>query len=542
MMDKLSAVAAVLSEWFRANGKLLIACFAVGLICHFQMYSQGLTVFDGVISEDSFDGYGWYVSGAWDIGLGRWGLKFASFAKSGLCSPVIVSSITLALFAIGIVAAVDFLGIKRPCLKYLTAIVMVVTPFISSSLTYYYCSNSYALSFLCAVVAVVLQGHACDKAGFWRVVIAALLIAFSFGCYQSAMGVFCALGLASLVLEILGGSDLRRVASRFARLLLVLLIGTLLYLLINNAVLAYTGLSMGSYAGASSVGLGNTLSHLPATVSLAYCSFYWVLFEHGIFGNYFMEPKFMLVYVVALVLVFVLIAARCENKGVRRWVSLACVALFPLAANIVLLAVPDYSVPSVLMMGGFVVLLALLPALVQLFCFDGLKADSLPRGGRRIVFALSCIALALLSWSYALQSNADSEVMRIEQNQIQSLATRVTDALESNADVQAGAKVLIAGTPQDGNYPLVSSFRSSTSNYVKLGMISSGECYNNLRCWHSITKEFAGVDMKFCTTEEYRALCQSAELQAMPTYPNEGSVATINGVVVLKMSDTSTWV
>ncbi len=544
MIDRLAAGAAALSEWFTKNSKLLVVCFAVGLICHFQMYSQGLTVFDGAVSTDNVDGYGRYLSGSWDVSLGRWGLAVASFAKFGLCSPVIVSAITLAIFSIGIAAIVDFLGIAKPCLRYLAGIVMMVTPFVSSSLVYYYCSNSYALCFLCAVLAVVLQGHAEGKFSWRRIVVSSLLIAFALSCYQSAMGVFCAFGLVSMAVELFDGADSRKVARHFGRLLLALAVGTVLYLLANKAVLAVTGLAMGSYAGASSISPEGIIVHLPATVALAYTSFVRVMFTQGSFGNGFMEPLGMLLFVLAIAFL-IAIAAKGKGKGVG---VLVCVALLPLAANIVLLAVPEYGEPSTPMLGGFVVSLALLPALAQRCCSplpegEGMGDGALAgRNARRVAYAASCVALALLSWSYALQSNADSEVMRIEQNQVNSLATRVVDDLQSNANVQAGAKVLIAGAPQDGNYPRTSSFRSSISSYAELGIISSGEYYTNLRSWHSFTKEFAGVDLPFCSSEEYRAIGRSAEFEAMPNYPNEGSIATIDGIVVVKISNAVGWV
>ena len=49
MMDRFSVVASAVGDWFKANARLLAVCFAMGLICHFQLYSQGLTVFDNVL-------------------------------------------------------------------------------------------------------------------------------------------------------------------------------------------------------------------------------------------------------------------------------------------------------------------------------------------------------------------------------------------------------------------------------------------------------------------------------------------------------------
>ena len=568
MMDRLSVAASAVGDWFKANARLLAVCFAVGLVCHFQLYSQGLTVFDNVLSSSNADGYGWYVPDSWDIGLGRWGLCFAAFAKSGLCSPVLVSAVTLALFAIGIVALVGLLGIRKTCLKYLAAIVLVCAPFISGTLVYYYCSNSYALCFLCAVLAVCSLGGIGGRWSAWRIAGGSLLLMFALGCYQASMGVFCVAGLLVLAVGLLGNAAPKDALAHFGKLVVVLVAGAGLYLVVNAAVLAATGTSMGTYGGASSVGAGNIISQLPSSVPLAYSSFFGLMFGHGVFGNGFFEPKVMVLFVAVSAVLFVAAVAKRGKRGALGSAFAAvCVALLPLAANIVLVAVPDYGSPTIPMVGGFVASLVLLPALAQVCCAGGgsgkpecVLAETAPgsvceEGGvpaaaeravgplvsseaaRKVLLGASCVALALLAWSYALQCNADSQVMELEQNQVQSLTVRAVDALESNAAVQAGAKVAIVGAPQYGNYPKTSSFRNTASAYALYGMVYGDGVDNNYRCWRALAREFAGVSLNLCSVQEFRDLYKSAEFAAMPNYPSDGSMAEINGIVVLKFSD-----
>lgn len=114
--------------WFTRNAKLLVVCFAVGMICHAQMYLNGLSNPDAVVSLSNPNGYGSFIPHAWDISLGRWGLPFAACAKFGLCSPILTSAITIALFALGVVALIDRLGIKRACLRYASSICSSLRP------------------------------------------------------------------------------------------------------------------------------------------------------------------------------------------------------------------------------------------------------------------------------------------------------------------------------------------------------------------------------------------------------------------------------
>lgn len=547
IIDKLSSGSKFVGGWFRGNAKLLIACFAVGLICHFQMYSQGSTVFDGVASLCNDNGYGWYVSGRWDIGLGRWGLLLASWAKQGLCSPVLVSAITLGLFSIGAVVLVGLLGIKETWLKYVTAFLLICAPFISGCVVYYYCSNSYALCFMSSILAVALLGKPGGKCGIGRGAGASLLLMFALGCYQSSMGVFCVAGLLLLLADFLRRNQPKQTLAHFGKLIVVLALGTALYLAVNATALAVTGTSMNDYGGASSVDAGNIIAQLPSSLALVYTSFAALMFGNGVFGNGFCEPKVMLLFAaVAFVLLVVVMVKRGKNGAVGSMLAMACIALIPLAANIVLIADPDYGSPTIPMVGGFVCSLALLPVLAQLCCAegdgmeDGVRSSGvglLDESVRKVVYVASCVPLVFLAWSYALQCNADSEVMGLERNQVQSLATRAVDALESNAAVQAGATVLIAGTPQQGNYSLTSSFSGTTSDYARYGMICSDFYNNNYRCWRALTMEYAGTKLNLCSIDVASAIVQSAEFRALSNFPSDGCIAEINGVVVLKFSE-----
>lgn len=193
--------------WFTRNAKLLVVCFAVGMICHAQMYLNGLSNPDAVVSLSNPNGYGSFIPHAWDISLGRWGLLFAACAKFGLCSPILTSAITIALFTLGIVALIDKLGIKRACLRYASSILFIASPFVSCCITYYYCSNSYALSFLCAVLAACLIGRVGAVGKPVALVGTVALLAFSLGCYQASLGVFCVAVLLVMVRSLMGGGS-----------------------------------------------------------------------------------------------------------------------------------------------------------------------------------------------------------------------------------------------------------------------------------------------------------------------------------------------
>lgn len=499
---------------------------------------------------------------AWGVG----GLLFAACAKFGLCSPILTSAITIALFTLGVVALIDRLGIKRACLRYASSILFIASPFVSCCITYYYCSNSYALSFLCAVLAACLVGRVGAVGKPVALVGAVALLAFSLGCYQASLGVFCVAVLLVMIRSLMGGGSeslacdargeaqnpyreegcsadslsAKQLAVFFGVAVAVCAAGAVLYYALTELSLFAMGISLSTYGGASSVSAGSILGSLTSSVPSAYVAFFDGFFSHGIFGNHF---GWMYVAAACMIVVAVAFVRLATINGAKRLgpsaMALLCVVLIPFAANVILVIVPSYGYPTPLMLGGFMASFLLLPLLVQLLL------DSPDRGNVRLCMpakAMSvgcCCLIAVGAWSYALQSNADAEVMQACQNQTASLATRIAGALDANPDVQSGAKVLIAGKPEAGNYPNTSDSYAHASSYAKWGMVWDNHYQNNMRSWDVIMKQFAGQSFNYCSFDECAKVIRSGEFANMSLYPANDSVATIDGVVVVKISDIS---
>lgn len=570
--------------WFTRNAKLLVVCFAVGMVCHAQMYLNGLSNPDAVVSLSNPNGYGSFIPHAWDMSLGRWGLLFAAYAKFGLCSSILTSAITIVLFTLGIVALIDKLGIRNACLRYASSVLFIASPFVSCCITYYYCSNSYALSFLCAVLAACLIGRVGSVGKPVALVGAVALLAFSLGCYQASLGVFCVAVLLVMIRALMGdGSEplaslacdargaegrlscreesrgvevqspcceegcsasssfsAKQLAVFFGVAVVVCAAGAVLYYALTELSLFVLGIGLSSYGGASSVGAGSILGSLTSSIPSAYVAFSDGLFGHDIFGNHF---GWVYVAAVGLIVAAVAFARLVAINGVKRLgssaMALLCVVLIPFAANVILVIVPSYGYPTPLMLGGFMASFLLLPLLVQLLLDSSERGNARLRVPAKAMSVGCCCLVAVGEWSYVLQSNADAEVMQTCQNQTASLATRIAGALDANPDVQAGAKVLIAGKPEAGNYPNTSDSCVHASSYAKWGMVWDNHYQNNMRSWDVIMKQFAGQSFNYCSFDECAKVIRSSEFANMSLYPADDSVVTIDGVVVVKISDIS---
>ena len=70
-------------------------------------------------------------------------------------------------------------------------------------------------------------------------------------------------------------------------------------------------------------------------------------------------------------------------------------------------------------------------------------------------------------------------------------------------------------------------------------MVWDNHYQNNMRSWDVIMKQFAGQSFNYCSFDECAKVIRSSEFANMSLYPANGSVTTIDGVVVVKISDIS---
>lgn len=216
----------------------------------------------------------------------------------------------------------------------------------------------------------------------------------------------------------------KRLAVFFGVAVAVCAAGAVLYYALTELSLFAMGISLSTYGGASSVGAGSILGSLTSSVPSAYVAYSDALFSHGTFGNHF---AWVYVAGIGMAITAAAFIGLAVTAGAKRLgasvVALLCVVLIPFASNVILVIVPSYGYPTPLMLGGFMASFLLLPLLVQLLL------DSPDRGNVRLRMpakAMSvgcCCLIAVGAWSYALQSNADAEVMQACQNQTASLAT-----------------------------------------------------------------------------------------------------------------------
>lgn len=213
-------------------------------------------------------------------------------------------------------------------------------PSVAAVETYRYCSASYALSFLLAVLAVCCVAFAfAEKHPRCGVAVGTLCLMLSLSLYQPGLQLAAGLSLLVLLRQIL---HQRRDASLLRRLLVMGVSGTVLYFAVYKLLLAVGGLQAAGYGGADVFSLANILQNLRQGIPQAYLDFARYYGGHNIAANGF-GVRVVAVLLFAVGGTAVLRLLWQQHSPAAAIQAVVCAALLPLAVNLMGLLLPGNS-------------------------------------------------------------------------------------------------------------------------------------------------------------------------------------------------------
>lgn len=518
---------------FWKRGKVpFIVSLCVGLLVHFPLYSNGLLNPDAVWNSEEF------IAGKWEVSLGRWVLWMLDYLHGGVNSYILATFLTLVFFSVGGLLINELFDVQSPKVRLLVPLCVIVSPLVAVTITSPFCADAYALAFVLAIGAILFASRgkspvSCVGGG--------VCLAFALGIYQSNLGVAASLAAYVLIFTVVETPAHHKAnGKRMLRLLAVGILGVGLYFIILKAFLLAFNTSMASYSGADMVGIGNILRNLPVSVTCAYQDFFTFFTGTGIMVNgYWVRPCYGVIFTVFFgLLIQKMVKNRANKLSVLCVIALLC--LLPLCCNLSDVAAPQTRIRLVTSAGMHCVC----PAVIA-FCSKQLppvrdntaKKKGLAVGMRLIAL---CAGL-LLAWNYTIVVSADAITMKNVTDQQVALANRIWMRLEENEDYLRdlrGTPILPAGIPQNGNYPVVSKFADNANEYARLGMM--WPTYDgSVNCWVQMIRQKLGLRYYACSAEQALEIFATEEFKQMPLFPAQGSIKTIQGVVVVKISEMS---
>lgn len=462
----------------------------------------------------------------WEVSLGRYMIRLLQTLRTSVVNTSFVTVLCLFILSIICIYTIKIFDIKALGWKIVTGILIIISPTVGSTLTYYYCSDFYMLSYLLAVLAV---WFAVGKSGKRGIFVSSIFVMFSAAIYQA----YVCLAILIFVIyfmKMLIDTDKSKneICGKAKNAFLSIGIGVGLYLASNKLVQKLSMIEAAEGRGFSKMGMLN-LKNIQEQIGDCYADFFRYFFSDTMINNncYFRKYINIFFFLVLAVIVSQILIKQKITIG-RKAVVVVLFLLFPLISMSICILAPEvsiYEATGVLMLPtmNFVYVLAVVAKqfLKSRACGIGLLA------GGASVFAM------LLGLELGGQSYMQYNLLK---------TYNVAGQIERSVDqyTQTG-KICIIGNMEDGNYPdcypkLAESQHWLTASYKTIWSDFNG-CQN---CWLRFMEQYLGRTYGMCSMDEYHNIISTPEYLSMGIFPDADGVAVINGIVVVKLSD-ATW-
>lgn len=503
------------AEYFAFLGALIW-----GLFAHGYMLTNKITSNDdlGVL----------YSTGA-GVYNGRWMTgAFANFCLMNM--PWFNGIICLLILALSASFIVNSMKIKTPGFSFLIGAIVSTYPVVTSTFLYMFTVVPYMCGFFFAVLAswIVIKSKK-----YITLQIAVLCIIVSLGFYQGYFPVTASLLLIGLFQYF---SDAKYTVKDLIRASLIDLFtlaeGMAGYVIIQKFLLKKSNSVVTSYQNMNIFGKLD-FANLPSQIQNAYHNFFY--FFHKL------DPNEIYTTNVDLI-IFVLFAISCFYYIIRcvvskKWyaaIFTLCISfIFPLSCNLTYLYGAE-SVHTLMMFGNMCVFVLIVTFL------DKLKLECLisKKNNKKAIVCFCCILIGYISLVNCNLANTVYLTQQHAMNATILYCNRMVERIQALSGYRTDIPVCIVGRHADEAVEKVDAM------YIKLdvtGRNSMDIFLNTVLYWdwcqETFFRVYLGFGQSFLKQEDRAVISQKSEVQQMPDYPDDGSIAIIDDVIVVHLSN-----
>ena len=462
----------------------------------------------------SHDSVSYYVYSDWGLpfytGVGRFLIPAYEQIKGNVAAPWLIGLLFILWTSLAAFLISRLLEIRSTAGLVLAAgLVCTNLSLTATGATYVYCMDEYALSLALAAAAALLF----QERG-WRCLWGLLPLAASLAVYQSYVTVAASLCLLAVLRMLARGAKPRAALGRGLRSLGLLALGAALYYGAWTGLCALLGVAQRRVEeSALSGGLSAVLS------SLGTANERYVWFLRGAGGA--LGP--VLPWIHALLLIVLgwrllrLLADRAVPGGSRA-----------LLAGLVCLLPTAFGSACVLAGGPAHILMTFAQELLYLLPLLALEPPR-PAGRweRRALCALLCVVL----WHHVVFANQAYMKKDLEKNTTLVLASQIVNRIEGvEGYVPGETPIAFAGVVTQDR--LLARQRAPFAHLE--GVMGLGWDYAVTYNLGRYLMDYLNYPLLWDTSRDYAVL---PEVEAMPLFPAQGSVAMVEGTVVIKLSE-----
>jgi len=465
----------------------------------------------------------WIQPTGYGTGLrsGRWFLSLLGDLVKNLLGGYNISWIKGLLFMLLLAVSAGFivsaLEIRSKKSAVLVGMAFITFPTVTATMFYPYTTSYYGIAILLSVLAAwILPRH---KLG---IVFSAMFSAMALGIYQAYLPMTVSLLVLMLLRQTLQGKEpVSRLFLRGVYYCAAIALGLILYYAILKLSLAIEGVSLNTYQGIDNMGKLNP-AQIPGLVLEAFLSFFTLASTDycSLSQIRLLQIAYLVVLILSAVMILFVLLTKVRSLRHGLFCLFLC-AVFPVAVNLIVIMCPDSRIYT-LMVYSFVFVLTM-----PLVILEAMDRNSVHKVLSRI--ATVFLITAILANSYLANVNYTALYFgnRQAENFFSGLVTqvRMTEGFDSDLKWAFLGKVddPLLTNPWDD----VLLYEGNTSVY-KLTTDYS---------WASWIKHYVGYTVPTAGTKTLEALQANPDVQAMPCWPDDGSIRIMDDVIVIKFQN-----
>ncbi len=501
----------------------VFSCFAAGFLAHIFAFTNIIPNADGISRVN--DAQQMTISG-------RWFLHYATMWNGFVQAPAVIGFFSLLFLSLAAGLTADLLKIRNPVLGGLCGALMAAFPTIAYTFLYLFTASAYCFGILLAVLAVWLIPR--HRFGW---LFAAPILACALGTYQAYLAVAASLSLICVLLYALEGKHSgKEIFLTGLRYLACLALSLLLYYGLLRLFLWVKELELLNYKGIGSMTENLNPNRLLGLIGSAYRDFFQYYFVPHKAANY-TTPVFALgnglLFLAGLwAFLRLFLWSQKGRKPSAVVLILVLCGLLPLACDLTVLMSDVMPVMRYALVFPYVLALALTDRAGAL---QEPKTKA-PRRGRNLLSVAAVLAAALI-WIVSFNiDNLAYTVSTTAHRATQSFVTRLVERVEATPGYSADMEVVvIGGFPSKSYYSTVEDFDLVTdySNLPSSVIPLNKHVYYYLNDWLNVRWQEPPEQIMI-------AVSNSEAFRAMPRYPSDGSIAILEGRVVVKLAERYT--
>ena len=514
-------------KWFDSRKQLafLVALIA-GIITHITMITETIMSQDGLWNSMEY-----FRPGAWESTLGRWGIALIERLNHFIAIPTVSTISCILVMSIAAVFIIDLFNIKSKISIVLTSLILVVTPTLTVTLLYIYTSFAYCFNFLISILVIwLLYKFNYKKLGF---IFSIICFMFSLSIYQSYIGVSIGLCAMISVLDLIRNQKtIKEIVIDILKTIIGIICGGILYYITTKVVLNVLNLEFANYKGAENISIFGILVGLKTTLMQTYKDFIIFFLGDSIVHNTNFRREIMYsIFFIMFTLSSIVSIMAIKDKNFKIRITKIILAIIfilalPICLNIIDILVMENSMYAL----TTVQMVLIIP--FSLAIFENLK-NKMP-----IVKWLAIVSCIGIIGTYYIADNTSYAALKLTYNQAYSTTMRIMDRIENTDGYNEEYPILFGGIIGNYNYPRTSSLYTYTVGSIVTNPTFHDSYNGCIGTWVKFIKIFYGIDVVPCPNDIYYKIVTGEEYKQMKRFPDKTSVKIINGIIVVKLTDS----